>query len=239
MRAQIPVVIAAACVAIFVSCSWVPPNLEPTFPVDYPIPHYFQSSDSGSFALWKMEVRAFRRRLTLQYGTPGAASAVPLSESREEEFLDQAVDPARVLWKDPTLFWKTPVLLSWWEVIDEGGKVARVYVIASNQSKGMDRKILAYCVNDKLWKPAEIDGNPVVSIRSASINLGESKYHIAYWEKKISEDKLTVTVVVVIAAAVLWLRHLARKRERERLDRARHAHIHHYRPHEHDIEPPL
>ncbi len=179
------------------------PPAKTEFPVEYPIRHYAISTDAGDLAMWRVEVRAFRKQLREQYSTEVSIPKL-LSDSKEEQFLDRAVDPKRLVFSNPGYFFKTPVLMSWWEVIDERGRVQRVFVVASNQTKEADTRILAWCVNDKLWKPGELDGNPTTTIRTASINLGESKYHFNYWQKHASA-KAVIMVTLIAGALAVWL----------------------------------
>jgi hypothetical protein len=166
-------------------------NGVPEFNIEYSVPHYQLSKEGENFGLWQREVAALRDRLKREYPPP-EKEATPASGFQEENFLNQAVDPPYLVWRDPRFFWRTPILLSWWEVVDSTGRVVSIHVISSNQSAQVDKQILAHCVNGKRWKPATSNGRFVASIRSASINLGESRYHVSYWSKKISEGKVLV-----------------------------------------------
>jgi hypothetical protein len=213
--------IGALALLLAAGCVWDAPDSVPSVPVDYPIRHYAfteDTEDTADLETWKAEVREFRDELRIRYRTDVTGPRL-LSDSKEAEFLDRAVDPARLVWRDPRYFFKTPVLLSWWEVIDERGHVQRVYVVASNQTREADARILAWCVNDKLWKPGELEGNPTTTIRSASINLGESKYHLHYWQKFAGPKSLVAFTLAAIALPV-WLVARGARRRRER--RARH-----------------
>lgn len=205
-----------AFATLFVAgCAWEVPVATPTFPVEYPIRNYVFTPD-GDLNAWKTEVRAFRATLRQKYSVDVSLPKL-LSEEKEQQFLDRAVDPRELIWRDPRYFFKTPVLLSWWELIDERGRVQRVYVVASNQSKEVDAKILAWCVNDKMWKPGEFEGNPALSIRSASINLGESHYHYTYWVKR-TDTKTAVFLLLLAITSVVWLvnRMVQRRRDKRR-----------------------
>jgi hypothetical protein len=163
----------------------------PEFTIQYSVPHYQISKDGDNFPLWQREVAALRDRLKREYPPPDQ-QATPANAFPQETFLKQAVDPSYLVWRDPRFFWKTPILLSWWEVVDSTGRVVTIHVISSNQSRQMDQKILSHCVNGKRWKPASLNGKFVASIRSASINLGESRYHYNFWSKKFPEEILAV-----------------------------------------------
>ncbi len=205
--------------AVVVSgCVWEVPVAEPAFPVEYPIRHYVMTDDRTDFAAWKSEVREFREKLRAKYNVEVTAPTL-LSDSKEVQFLDRAVDPRMLIWRDPRYFFTTPVLLSWWEVIDERGRVQRVFVVASNQPVEMDARILAWCVNDKLWKAGELEGSPTITIRSASINLGESRYHIHYWLKQ-ADPTVLVLVTIVLLTIPVWL--VARSARRRREAKERH-----------------
>jgi len=209
--------LVALAVVVASGCGWEVPVATPTFPVEYPIRHY-EFSEHSDIAAWKSEVRSFRASLRQTYSVDVSLPML-LSESKETEFLDRAVDPRELVWRDPRYFFKTPLLMSWWEVIDERGRVQRVYVVASNQTKEIDARVLAWCVNDKLWKPGELEGNAVLSIRSASINLGETHYHYTYWIKRTGA-KTAVALALLAIALVVWL--VARTVQRRRDKRQRH-----------------
>lgn len=210
--------VAALGAAVLTGCVWQVPVAEPAFPVEYPIKHYVFTEDAANLPAWKIEVGEFRDSLRRQYSVEVTSPRL-LSDSKEEQFLDRAVDPRQLLWRDPRLFFKTPVLLSWWEVINESGRVQRIYVVASNQSKEADARILAWCANDKLWKPGELDGSAAITIRSASINLGESRYHAHYWQKQIGVKSVVIGTLVLIGLPV-WL--IARSIRNRREKRLRH-----------------
>lgn len=218
----------AALGAVLVSgCAWEVPVAEPAFPVEYPIRHYLFTEDTSNLASWKLEVREFRNTLRQQYSVEVTTPQL-LSDSKEEQFLDRAVDPKEMIWRDPRYFFKTPVLMSWWEVVDERGRVQRVFIVASNQTREADARILAWCVNDKLWKPGEFEGAPTVTIRSASINLGESPYHLHYWQKRA--DPRTAAVVALFAIGLpVWLitRSIQRRRQKRIVHEALLKHIAH------------
>jgi hypothetical protein len=210
--------VAATLALLLAGCVFEAPVSEPSFPVDYPIRHYVFKEDGADMAAWKAEVREFRETLRKRYGVEVSTPRL-LSDSKEVEYLDRAVDPKEIIWRDPRRCFTTPLLLSWWEVIDERGRVEHVYVVASNQPKEVDARVLAWCVNDKLWKAGELEGSPTTTIRTASINLGESRYHVHYWQKKLTP--LNVTVLTLVAIAILvWL--VARGVRRRRDARERH-----------------
>lgn len=208
--------LAALAAVLVTGCVWEVPVSEPDFPVEYPIRHYVFTEDAANLAAWKLEVREFRDTLRQQYRVDVTIPRL-MSDSKEEEFLDRAVDPKELIWRDPRYFFKTPVLLSWWEVIDERGRVQRVFVVASNQPREMDSRILAWCVNDKLWKPGEVDGSPTITIRSASINLGESRYHVHYWQKRSGAKTVVIATIVVIGLPVWLIARAVRKRRQKRI----------------------
>lgn len=218
----------AALGAVLVSgCAWEVPVAEPTFPVEYPIRHYLFTEEAANLAAWRLEVREFRNTLRQQYSVEVTTPQL-LSDSKEEQFIDRAVDPKGLIWRDPRYFFKTPVLLSWWEVIDERGRVQRVFMVASNQTREADARILAWCVNDKLWKPGELEGAPMVTIRTASINLGESPYHVHYWQKRA--DPTTAAVVALVAIGLpVWLitRGIQKRRQKRIAHEALLKHIAH------------
>lgn len=201
---------------LFSGCGrFEPPPASLTIPIEYPIENYRVTDRPEDFDAWKFEVRALRAELRNTYPMDEAR---PTREggSREQEFLDKAVDPASILWKDPASFWREPVHLSWWEIVDATGKIEKVLVVASNQSPETDAKIISWCLEGKSWKPAIVDGAPTASVRSASISLGESKWHIGYWHKVISEDLALALAVVAIALAVRGLWAVAARRLRKR-----------------------
>lgn len=230
-----------ALAALVISgCVWEVPVAAPTFPVEYPIRNYV-FNDATNVAAWKAEVRAFRASLRRTYNVDVSAPKL-LSEDREQEFLDRAVDPRELVWRDPRFIFKTPVLMSWWEVIDERGRVQRVYVVASNQPKEIDARILAWCVNDKLWKPGELEGNPTLAIRSASINLGESRYHYSYWVKHTNTVNLVVVALLAIGVPIWLVARVVRRRRDRRLRHEalmKHAAHSHFHPPSIDEEPRL
>ncbi|MBI2215087.1 MAG: hypothetical protein HYU52_15670 [Acidobacteria bacterium] len=224
--------IAALAALVISGCVWEAPVAAPSFPVDYPIRTY-RFHDETDLAAWKAEVRAFRASLRRKYNVEVSAPTL-VSENRERQFLDRAVDPRELVWRDPRYFFKTPILLSWWEVIDERGRVQHVYVVASNQPKEIDARVLAWCANDKLWKPAEFEGNPTLAVRSASINLGESRFHYTYWMKRI--DAVDVVIATLAAIGILtWF--IARTLQRRRERRLRHDALIRYASHAH-FHPP-
>jgi len=195
------------CLFLF-SCSGLElPDQQPQFRIEYSVPHYQFSPDPFQFHLWQQEVSELRHRLNREYPRP-QKNARPDTGFKEDKFLNEAVDPAYLIRRDPRYFWRTPVILTWCEIIDAQGNVSVVHVITSNQDRRTDQKILAYCVNGKKWIPATIDGKPVASIRSASINLGESPYHISYWEKKTFNGRFgfaAMTVIILLGmGAQFW-----------------------------------
>ena len=227
----------ALAALVLSGCVWEMPVAAPAFPIEYPIRHY-RFDDGHDLSAWKMEVRAFRTELRRTYSVEVSLPQL-LSESKEQIVLDRAVDPRELVWRDPRYFFKTPAIISWWEVIDERGRVQRVYVVASNQPREVDAKILAFCVNDKLWKPGEIEGNPSLAVRSASINLGETRFHYSYWIK--TTDPVTVAAVAVAVIALgVWLvaRSIRKRREREQRHAALMAHVAHKPYHAPSIDEP-
>lgn len=196
--------LAAATLALLVlltACAFEPPAAEPSIRIGYPIEHYRITEDGLDFVAWRREVIAFRADLRIPYPFEDVQPSLT-SKSREVEFLDRAVDPAMIIWRDPAAFWRDHVTMSWFELIDEKGEVVQVFVTTSNQSKEADSRIIAWCLEGKTWSPAIVDGQPVASLRTASINLGESRLHIGYWQKVISTDFAIVVVLLTIILGV-------------------------------------
>lgn len=195
--------VAATGLLLLAACGvFEPPHAEPSAPIEYPVARYRITDRPEDFVAWKAEVRALRAGLREQYPFE-QAGPVLAGEPREVEFLDKAVDPASLVWRDPAALWREPVSLSWWELIDETGRIRKIYVIASNQEPEVDSRIIAWCTREKTWTPATREGRPSPSIRSASINLGESKWHVSHWQKKISEE-LAMALAVGAIALVVW-----------------------------------
>jgi hypothetical protein len=194
---------AVAGLLLLAACTgFEAPDAEPPAPIEYPVAHYRVTHESADLMAWKTEVRALRATLRDEHPFEKDGPALE-GRPREVEFLDRAVDPAALVWRNPAAFWREPVVLSWWELIDETGRIRKVFVVASNQEPEIDSRIIAWCIRDKTWIPATRDGLPSASIRSASINLGESPWHVSHWQKKISEELAMVLVVVAIALVVL------------------------------------
>lgn len=201
---------------LLTSCgAFEPPDADPPVPVEYPLEHYRVTDRPADFGAWKAEVRALRTRLREE--RPFEENRPELQgRSRESELLDTAVDPAAIIWKDPAAFWREPLNLAWWELIDRNGRIEKVFVITSNQTPDVDARIIAWCLEGKAWEPAIVDGEPRASIRSASINLGESNWHVAYWMKKVSEESAAVLLVMLIAIGVRGGWALVERRRRRR-----------------------
>lgn len=198
--------LSVATLLLLTSCGgFEAPDSQPQVPVEYPVEHYLMTDRPADFVAWKTEVRAFRARLREEYPFEDRGPELE-GMSKEAEFLDKAVDPASIVWRDPAAFWREPINLSWWELIDEAGVIRKVFVISSNQSPRNDSRIIAWCLEGKTWTPAVIDGRPSPSIRSASINLGESKWHLGFWQKKLSSESAVVITVLLIAILVrgIW-----------------------------------
>jgi hypothetical protein len=229
--------LVALAVVVFSGCVWEVPVAAPPFPVEYPIRHY-ELGRNGNIAAWKSETLSFRDSLRRTYGVEVSLPKM-LSDAKESESLDRAVDPRELVWHDPRYFFKTPVLLSWWEVIDERGRAQRVYVVASNQTREVDASILALCVNDKLWKPGEPEGNATLAVRSASIDLAETHYHYTYWIKR-TDAKTAAVLVLLTIAVVVWLvaRSVQRRREKQRRHDALMKHVAHKPFHAPSIDEP-
>jgi hypothetical protein len=194
------------------------PDAEPPVPVEYPVEHYLITDHPEDFVAWKAEVRALRTTLREEYPFEDKRPELD-GVSREAEFLEKAVDPGSIIWRDPSAFWREPINLSWWELIDEAGAIRKVFVITSNQSPREDARIIAWCIEGKVWTPAVIDGRPSPSIRSASINLGESKWHVGFWHKKLSSESaivITVLLIAVLVRGVWWI--VDRRRDRRATD---------------------
>lgn len=199
---RVSLVVLAAGTLLFAACQEL--DLEETHspvPIEYPVEHYRITNDPVDFVRWKAEVRKLRTDLRELYPYEGR-QPVPKGTSREVTFLDEAVDPASIILRDPAAFWREPATLSWWELIDESGEIQKVLVISSNQNPETDRRIIGWCLEGKSWGPAIVDGKPTASIRSASINLGSSKWHISYLQKKISEPLAGVIGIVLITLVV-------------------------------------
>lgn len=179
-----------------------PPPAEPSVPIEYPIVHYRFTTISSDLIEWRREVRHLRGELRKLY--PADENARPADEwsSKEVEFLDRAVDPSRIIWRDPSAFWRDPAILSWWELIDETGRIQKVLVVTSNRSPEEDARIIAWCLRGKSWTPATLDGEATRSVRTASINLGTSRWHISYWQRKVSGETVAVVAIILIALVV-------------------------------------
>jgi len=203
---------------LLASCNGVElPATRPSVPIEYPIEHYRVTEDGADFAAWKAEVRELRSKMRERYPFEGEQPVLEGS-SPEAAFLEKAVDPAALVWRDPAAFWRDPLTLSWWELIDESGAVTGVLVVTSNQTRETDARIIAWCLENKTWTPAVVDGRATPSIRSASISLGESKWHISHWQKRISAELAATIAVVAIALGVrsiaLALRRVTSRRDR-------------------------
>ncbi len=195
---------AATAVALFVlltACTFEPPSTERAVRIDYPIEHYRITRDGLDLVAWREELRLFRDQLRLRYPFEDVQPKLG-TDPREVEFLDRAVDPSMIIWRDPASFWRDPATLSWFELINEKGEIVQVFVTTSNQSREDDARIISWCLEEKVWSPAVVDGQPVASLRTASINLGESRLHIGFWQKKLSTDFVIVVVLLTIILGV-------------------------------------
>jgi hypothetical protein len=216
MRGRVTLLVAAV-VSLLTACAlFESPGAKPEFEIQYPVHHYLILKPGEEPSGWRQDVAALRERLSILY--PGDAVQVTLPEGLDPVDIQQnATAPARVVVQDPRFFFRKPAVLYWWEVTDESGRVLTVYVIASNQSRENDRRLLRWLVRDKL-KGA--DGNPSTTVRSASIDLRESKFHSNFWKGQLADHWFLVLTITAGSATLLVYRYKdKKKRAAERKER--------------------
>ena len=141
--------------SVFVSCA-DQHSIEPEFPVEYPITAYRSMGPS-----WKPEVTALRRQLAQKYeyaagGTlPILNAPTPPSGWQMFQYNLRHADT-------------TPIRggseIAAWILIGPDGKASKAFVLRSDQSKEVDRRVLAEALNGVRYSSIARHGRPVTTI---------------------------------------------------------------------------
>jgi hypothetical protein len=190
-----------------------------TFSIEYPIRGYRLGDDPPDKQHRASDLARLEERLTR---STSIVVAEPAGRARGISpvtglSLGRTIRPIRILWNDPRYLFREAATVEWIELVDERGRITRVWVTSSNQEPYDDERIIGWCTNDALWQPVELEGRSSSVLRTAGVSLSGSPYHYSTWKEELA----TGPGLVVAAAGVLilfWLlAHVVRYKRHQRM----------------------